>query len=247
MSTIASCRRAQSANASRPIVKHPDTTSPSTADARLQRNRSQAFVQRERSSSRAQASAPMVLDVSQDMAQSSNIPNPMENMPAVAFVAGAAIARADQAATIAVTAASPAEHYYQESQQAQALAHTIHDHAVQREQQFYHAATVLRGEAEGMVLQSQAEARAVAQQARDYVDSHQRDLENQAQQWAAQREAAMQQQIMGVSSHAEWMLQQRQQIINSLTRENEDLARRLQAQAMSVLCLGPQEPKNKQM
>ena len=70
MSTIVTNRRAQSASQPRPHVTHPDTTSPSTDDERLQRSRNQALARRARSSSRAQPSTPMVLDVSQNMAQS---------------------------------------------------------------------------------------------------------------------------------------------------------------------------------
>ena len=166
--------------------------------------------------------------------QHSPLPNPMHNMPAAAFVAGAAVAKASQAADIAHRAAHAAEHYYNESQQAQALAHTIHDHAVQREQQFQQAAAVLRGEAEGMVLESRAQAEAVAQQAKEFVANREREVEHQARQWASSQEAAMHQQVHGLSQQAHHVLGEKQAEIDHLRQENLRLAQELQAKALAV-------------
>ena len=225
--------RAHSAAASRPARNQESSSSSSSEEDRQLGNRGGGAQGMEivGVSSTGSQNVPVVFAPG---GQHSPLPNPLHNMPAAAFVAGAAVAKASQAADIAHRAAHAAEHYYNESQQAQALAHTIHDHAVQREQQFQQAAAVLRGEAEGMVLESRAQAEAVAQQAKEFVANREREVEHQARQWASSQEAAMHQQVHGLSQQAHHVLGEKQAEIDHLRQENLRLAQELQAKALAV-------------
>ena len=123
------------------------------------------------------------------------------NMPAAAFVAGAAIQEANQAAHIAHHAASMAEQQAIEAMRARHLAAQAEEHATQVQSQAQFVVHETRQQAENMVGQAKAQAEAmvghVRAQAEQYVQSQQhehvqrqRQLEQQAHQWASGVEAA---------------------------------------------------------
>ena len=123
--------------------------------------------------------------------------NPIDpNMPAAAFVAGAAIQEANQAAHIAHHAASMAEQQAIEAMRARQFAAQAEEHATQVQSQAQFVVHETRQQAENMVGQAKAQAEAmvghVRAQAEQYVQSQQhehvqrqRQLEQQAHQWAS--------------------------------------------------------------
>ena len=168
-------------------------------------------------------------------------------MPAAAFVAGAAIQEANQAAHIAHHAASMAEQQAIEAMRARHLAAQAEEHATQVQSQAQFVVHETRQQAENMVGQAKAQAEAmvghVRAQAEQYVQSQQvhehvqrqRLLEQQAHQWASGVEAAYRAHVDQVNTTASADLLE-------LQRHNAYLTQQLQLAARSPVPSSPKEP-----
>ena len=167
-------------------------------------------------------------------------------MPAAAFVAGAAIQEANQAAQIAHYAASMAEQQAIEAMRARQLAAQAEEHATHVHSQAQFVVHETRQQAESMVGQAKAQAEAmvdhVRAQAEQYVQSQQHEhvqrqrlLEQQAHQWASGVEAAYRAHVDQVNTTASAELLE-------LQRHNAYLAQQLQLAARSPVPSSPKEP-----
>ena len=173
--------------------------------------------------------------------------NPIDpNTPAAAFVAGAAIQEANQAAHIAHHAASMAEQQAIEAMRARQLAAQAEEHATHVQSQAQFVVHETRQQAENMVGQARAQAEAmvghVRAQAEQYVQSQQhehvqrqRQLEQQAHQWASGVEAAYRAHVDQVNTTASAELLE-------LQRHNAYLTQQLQLAARSPVPSSPKEP-----
>ena len=171
-------------------------------------------------------------------------------MPAAAFVAGAAIQEANQAAQIAHHAASMAEQQAIEAMRARQLAAQAEEHATHVQSQAQFVVHETRQQAESMVGQAKAQAEAmvdhVRAQAEQYVQSQQHEhvqrqrlLERQAHQWASGMEAAYRAHVNQVNTTASAELIE-------LQRHNAYLTQQLQQAARSPVPSSPRSHRHLQ-
>ena len=224
--------------------------SPSSEEPRRHRGvsaRGRELLDRGAPSSSSQRPVPFISLVSVPKPSQPYIDNPIDpNMPAAAFVAGAAIQEANQAAQIAHHAASMAEQQAIEAMRARQLAAQAEEHATHVQSQAQFVVHETRQQAESMVGQAKAQAEAmvdhVRAQAEQYVQSQQHEhvqrqrlLEQQAHQWASGVEAAYRAHVDQVNTTANAELIE-------LQRRNAYLTQQLQMAASSPVPSSPKEP-----
>ena len=165
--------------------------------------------------------------------QGSQLPDPMTNVPAAAFIAGAAVQQAHRASDLAAQAANHALHQQQAADQARQEAGWIRERAVREVSDVRVQAAQLASQAQQAVQtaqQSEAQARQLIEQTRQEALGH---VENARQVVNATQQDA-QQEVQRIVQEAQQAILQREQTIASqehtirgLSQENSVMHQRL--------------------
>ena len=165
--------------------------------------------------------------------QGSQLPDPMTNVPAAAFIAGAAVQQAHRASDLAAQAANHALHQQQAADQARQEAGWIRERAVREVSDVRVQAAQLASQAQQAVQtaqHSEAQARQLIEQTRQEALGH---VENARQVVNATQQDA-QQEVQRIVQEAQQAILQREQTIASqehtirgLSQENSVMHQRL--------------------
>ena len=169
------------------------------------------------------------------------------DMPAAAFVAGAAIQNAHNASLIAQQAATVAEQQTLEANQARHYASFVEAQATQALQQAEATLLETRAKAEAYVAQAEANVRNTRQQAQAFAASvdqereqFQAQLNSKAQQWARGVEADARHRVQQLQHQTEQYMSAQQDTVRNLQQQNAVLEQQLLAERSPV----PNSPKS---
>ena len=160
--------------------------------------------------------------------------DPNRDMPAAAFVAGAAIQNAHNASLIAQQAATVAEQQTLEANQARHYASFVEAQATQALQQAEATLLETRAKAEAYVAQAEANVRNTQQQAQAFAASvdqereqFQAQLNSRAQQWARGVEADARHRVQQLQHQTEQYMSAQQDTVRNLQQHNAVLEQQL--------------------
>ena len=173
--------------------------------------------------------------------------DPNRDMPAAAFVAGAAVQNAHNASLIAQQAATVAEQQTLEANQARHYASFVEAQATQALQQAEATLLETRAKAEAYVAQAEANVRNTQQQAQAFAASvdqereqFQAQLNSRAQQWARGVEADARLRVQRLQHQTEQYMSAQQDTVRNLQQHNAVLEQQLMAERSPV----PNSPKS---
>ena len=165
--------------------------------------------------------------------QGSQLPDPMTNVPAAAFIAGAAVQQAHRASDLAAQAANHALHQQQAADQARQEAGWIRERAVREVSDVRVQAAQLASQAQQAVQtaqQSEAQARQLIEQTRQEAIGHvenARQVVNATQQDAQQEVQRIVQEAQQAISQREQTIASQEHTIRGLSQENSVMHQRL--------------------